>query len=68
MCWTVRVQFLAGARDFLYSTASRSVLGLSLVVKWPEHEADHAPPPSAEDKYGGTIPHSFMHLHGMVLN
>jgi len=32
------------------------VLGaLSLVVKWPEHEADHSPPSSAKVKMYGSI-------------
>jgi hypothetical protein len=53
------ILFIAGgAGIFLFTTASRQVLGpsqtpqgvpgaLSLVVKWPEYEADHSPPFSA---------------------
>jgi hypothetical protein len=69
------VRFQAGARDFLFSIASRPALGLTqppiqwvpgdvyLEVKWPGHEADHSPPTSAKVKNGGaytsTTPYIF---------
>jgi hypothetical protein len=34
---------------------------------FPEGEADHSPPSSAEVKFGGAIP-SLRHLDGVVLN
>jgi hypothetical protein len=57
-----KVRFPAGAGTFLFTTASRTVLGptqspiqwvpgaLSLGVKRPAREADHSPPSSAEVK------------------
>jgi hypothetical protein len=60
--WGSRVQFPAGAGNFLFTTASRTALGptqpliqwvrgaLSLGVKWPVCEADHSPPSNAEVK------------------
>jgi hypothetical protein len=66
--WTARVQFPAGARDFLYFTASRPALGftqppiqwvlgtVSPGVKQPGCETDNSPPSSVEVKNGGAIP------------
>jgi len=64
-----------------FTTASRPAMGptqphiqwvpvaLSLGVKWPGHEADHSPPPSAEVKNAwictSTPP---IRLHGVVLS
>jgi hypothetical protein len=57
-----RVQFPVWLRIFLFTTMSRMALGptqlpihwvpgaLSMVVKWPGHEADHLPLSSAEIK------------------
>jgi hypothetical protein len=42
--------------------------GSSLGVKRPGREADHSPPSSAEVKNGGTVLHSPIRLHGIVLN
>jgi hypothetical protein len=65
---------------FLYSAASRQVLGptqppiqrvlgaLSPGVKWPGGEADHSPGSSAEVKSGGGIPPLPIRLHGVALN
>jgi hypothetical protein len=76
----VRVQFLAGARDFslLYHIQITSEahpasypIGLGALfvgVKQPGCEAHHLPPSSAKVKDGGAIPPFDIHLHGMVLN
>jgi hypothetical protein len=37
-------------------------------VKWQGREADHPPPSSAQIKNGGTILHSPICLHGIVIN
>jgi hypothetical protein len=65
MGWTVRVLGFNsqwGLGIFLFNTVSRIALGptqppnqwlpgaLSLGVKWPDHEADHSPPSTAEVK------------------
>jgi hypothetical protein len=59
-----------GMRYFLFSTASIPVLrptqppiqwiagAPSPKVKRLGHEADHSPPSTSEDKYGGDIPHT----------
>jgi hypothetical protein len=76
-----RVQFPTGMGAFLFTTASRTVLGptqppiqwvpwaLSLGVKGPGREADHSPPFSAEVKNAwkstSTPP---IRLHGVVLS
>jgi hypothetical protein len=83
MGWTIRVLGFDswwGLGIFLFTIASRMALrptqpikcipgSLSLVVKWPGHEADHSSPSSAEVKnawsYTSTLP---VHLHGMVLS
>jgi hypothetical protein len=72
----VGVRVPAGARDFLFSTVSRPVLGpsqlpiqraekdLSPGVKRQRHEADHSPPTSADVKntwiYTSIPPHVFV--------
>jgi hypothetical protein len=72
-----RIRFLAGAGNFLFTTAFRTALGptqppiqwiretLSLRVKRPGRETDHSPPSSAEVKhawiYTSTPP---IRLHG----
>jgi hypothetical protein len=76
-----RVQFPAGAGDFLFITASRTALGptqppiqwvpraLSLGVKRPGREIDHSPPSSAEVKECVELYfHCPIRLHGMVFN
>jgi hypothetical protein len=67
MCCMAKIRFLAEARDFLFSTASRLTLGhiqppmqgvswtLSPEVKRPGREADHSPPSIAEVKTDGAI-------------
>jgi hypothetical protein len=70
-----------GLGIFLFATTPRLVLGptqppihwvpgdVSLEVKWPGHEADHSPPPSAEVKECLELYcHSPVHLCGMVLS
>jgi hypothetical protein len=63
-----KIEFAAGEEIFLYSTASKPVLGptqppfhwvlgaLSLGEKLPGYEADHSLPSSAKVKNGGAIP------------
>jgi hypothetical protein len=76
-----RVRFPAGARNFLFTTASRTALeptqfpiqwvpeALSLGVKRPGREADHSPPSSAEvEEYVELYLHSSLRLHGVVLS
>jgi len=66
---------------FLYTTASRSVLGatkppihwvpgdISVGVKLLERESDHSPPSSAEVKNAcNYISTSTIHLYGVVLS
>jgi hypothetical protein len=76
-----RFESRQGLGIFLPTTVSRRALGptqppiqwvtgaLSVGVKWPGHEADHSPPPSAEVKnawsYTSTPP---VCLHGVVLS
>jgi hypothetical protein len=67
-------------KNFLFSTSSRPALGfiqppiqwvpgdLSPGEKRPEREADHSPPISAEVKKVDLYIHSFIRLHGIVLN
>jgi hypothetical protein len=45
----IMVSFLGGARYFslLQNAYTR---GLSLEIKWPEHEADHSPSPNTKVK------------------
>lgn len=62
MVWMAGVQFLGGARNFLFSTASRLALGpnqppiqwvqgaLYLGAKWPVHAPNHSYPSNAEVK------------------
>jgi hypothetical protein len=69
-----------GQETFLFSTASRPVLGSMeapiqwvagthfLGVKRPRSEADHLSPSSAEVKNSGVIPSRPVRLHGIVLN
>jgi hypothetical protein len=78
--WTAEVRFPAGARDFFYSTASKSALGPTQPpVKWvpgaffvrgkaARREADHSPACSAEVSIGGAIPPLPLRVHSMVLN
>jgi hypothetical protein len=66
--WLTRAQFLTGAKQFLFSIASRLALGptsllsggywetFSFGIKQQGHEADHSPPFSAEVKNNGAIP------------
>jgi hypothetical protein len=73
-------RFPAGARDFLYSTASRPALGptqppiqwvpeaFSPKAKRPGSEDDHSPTSNAEVKNNGAYLHSPIRLHGAVLN
>jgi hypothetical protein len=80
MGWTAGVRFLAGAKDFLFSTAPRPALGphpasyplgtgaLSPGVKRLGREADHSPPSSAEIENGGAIPPLSTRFHDVVLN
>jgi hypothetical protein len=81
--WAGRSRFDSrqGLEIFLSATASRPAQGptqppiqwvliaISLGVKWPDREADHSPPSSAEVKnawsYTSTPPVS---LHGVVLS
>jgi hypothetical protein len=68
MGWMVRDQYQAGARIFLYSTASALALqptqppmqwALGVVspeTKQPRHDADHSPLSCVEIKNGGVIP------------
>jgi hypothetical protein len=72
------VEFLVGARDFLFSRAPGSVLGpnqphsqwvpgaLSPRVKWLGHETNHSLLSNAEVKnawgYNSTLPYVFMTL------
>jgi hypothetical protein len=63
----VKVRFPEGAREFIFSIASRQAVGptqppvqrvpaaLFLGIKRQGHEADHSPPFSAEVKNGGAV-------------
>jgi hypothetical protein len=66
--------------SFLYSTASRPARGttqcpiqwilraLSLGVKWPGHEPDHSPLPTAKSRMVVLYLHFLTYLNGMLLN
>jgi hypothetical protein len=76
----IEVQFLARARDFLFSAGSRPSLGPSHpAIQWvlrtcspritlQQHEGDHLSLSSAEVKNGGAIPPLSIRFHGMKLN
>jgi hypothetical protein len=82
--WKIGVLGLDSRRGlgiFLFTTASRTALGptqppiqcvsgaLSQGVKWPENEADHSPPSSAEVKeWVKLYLHSPIRLNGVVLS
>jgi hypothetical protein len=74
------VRFSAGKEIFLFPTGSIPDLGpgqsliqwipggLSPGVNWPEGEADHSSPSSAEIKNGGAIPPFPIYFHGVIFN
>jgi hypothetical protein len=80
VCTAAGVQFPAGTRDFLYSTASRPVMGptqpsmiwvpgvLSSGAKRLGPRADQSLQSSVDVKNGGASPPFPLRFHGVVLN